>query len=129
MPLCGLPCEGRRGSRMMRVALGQVWARRVVGEPDPYDRVVVIGLVEQTSGANEWCLRPADSFGDSVSTTAADLEAAFSLSEDAPATDQADLYTTGEHGYGTGTYNEGRQASCPRFSVCPAQYACARKSR
>jgi hypothetical protein len=82
----------------MRVALNQTWRRRVraVEADDPYDRVIVCGFVEQTNGADEWCLRPADSFGDPVSATAPDLEAAFALLEDAPQAGQADLYVNGE---------------------------------
>jgi hypothetical protein len=81
----------------MRVALNQIWKRRVLAaEPDDYDRVIVCGFVEQTAGADEWSLRPADSFGDPVSATAADLEAAFSLEQDAPQAGQADLYVSGE---------------------------------
>jgi hypothetical protein len=81
----------------MRVSLNQVWTRRVLAAvPDLYDRVIVCGFVEQTNGANEWSLRPADAFGDPVQATAADLEAAFSLEQDAPQVRPGDLYVSGE---------------------------------
>jgi hypothetical protein len=77
------------------IAIGSIWKRRVTpATPDGWDSVRVVGCFQQAE-QDEYVLKQADSFGEAISVTAADLEAAFDLEQPSPSVPAGDIYDTG----------------------------------
>jgi hypothetical protein len=79
---------------MTPVRIGQQWKRRVECH-DLWDHVLVVGRFEQQQ-SDEWVVQPVEGFAPNVSVTAADLAAAFSLDQEAPANQTPDLAAAGQ---------------------------------
>jgi hypothetical protein len=79
----------------MRPEIGSRWKRRVEpAENDGYGIVEVTGVYEQQE-ISEVCVRAVGGFGPTLSVTPADLEAAFTLEQAAPAVATPDIADVG----------------------------------
>jgi hypothetical protein len=57
------------------IRIGDIWGRREPIDGDPYNRVLVGGLVDESLAGrpNEWTLKSADEFCETIQTEAAGL--------------------------------------------------------